>query len=81
MSLGDNSRNGYSSKVIASEDDHPSIDAPQDRGGGLVPRTTKKHGLDQRRRIKESTIYIKGMSAREITVTFKEPTVGALGNA
>ncbi len=67
--------------AIASEDGHPSIDAPQDQGGGLESRTPKKHRLDQRRRIKEFTLYIKGMSAREITVTFTEPMVGALGNA
>ena len=80
-SHGNNSRNGYSSKVVTSDDGQFGIDVPRDRDSSFEPQIVKKHqtrltAMDE----KIHCLYAKGMSTREIVATFKEPTVGALGD-
>jgi len=69
----DNSRNGYSSKRLITEDGSFSVDIPRDRAGNFEPRLVKKHqtrfaSMDD----KILCLYAKGMTTREIVVTFKE---------
>jgi putative transposase len=69
----DNSRNGYSSKTLITEDGSFDIDIPRDRAGEFEPRLVKKHqtrftSMDD----KILCLYAKGMTTREIVATFKE---------
>ena len=72
-SPSDNSRNGYSSKTLRTEDDQFEIDAPRDRKGSFEPQLVKKRQtrsttMDD----KILSLYAKGMTTREIVATFKE---------
>lgn len=68
-----NSRNGYSSKTVKTEDGAVSIDTPRDRDGSFEPKLVRKHqtrfaSMDD----KILSLYAKGMTTREIVATFKE---------
>ena len=68
-----NSRNGYSSKTVISEDGRFEVDVPRDRDGSFEPQIVKKHqrrltGMDD----KIHCLYAKGMTTREIEASFKE---------
>jgi len=68
-----NSRNGYSSKTVISEDGRFEVDVPRDRDGSFQPQIVKKHqrrltGMDD----KIHCLYAKGMTTREIEASFKE---------
>ena len=68
-----NSRNGYSSKTIITEDGQFEVSIPRDREGSFEPELVKKHQtrltmMDD----KIHCLYAKGMSTREIVATFKE---------
>lgn len=72
-SKSDNSRNGYTSKTLQTEDGQFQLDTPRDRHGSFEPKLVKKH---QRRFTsmddKILSLYAKGMTTREIAATFKE---------
>ncbi len=66
-----NSRNGASKKTLRTEDGQFSIDTPRDRDGSFEPLLVKKHqtrftSMDD----KILSLYAKGMTTREIVVTF-----------
>jgi transposase-like protein len=68
-----NSRNGYSSKMLLSEDGAFDVDVPRDRDGSFEPQIVRKHqtrltAMDD----KIHCLYAKGMTTREIVSTFKE---------
>lgn len=68
-----NSRNGYSSKTMMSEDGSFELDTPRDRQGGFEPQLIKKrqtriNSMDS----KILSLYAKGMTTREIAATFEE---------
>ncbi len=72
-SSANNSRNGYSSKTLITEDGSFEIDIPRDRAGDFEPQLIKKHqtrftSMDD----KIHCLYAKGMTTREIVATFKE---------
>ncbi len=72
-SENNNSRNGYSSKTVISEDGRFEVDVPRDRDGSFEPQIVKKHqrrltGMDD----KIHCLYAKGMTTREIEASFKE---------
>lgn len=68
-----NSRNGYSSKTLQTEEGSFEVETPRDRKGDFEPKLVKKH---QRRfssmNDKILFLYAQGMSTREIVSTFKE---------
>lgn len=68
-----NSRNGYSSKTLISEDGTFEVEVPRDRDGSFEPQLVKKH---QRRLTamddKIHCLYAKGMTTREIVAAFRE---------
>jgi transposase-like protein len=69
----ENSRNGYSSKTLRTEDGQFEINTPRDRHGSFEPQLVKKHqtrftSMDD----KIVSLYAKGMTTREIVATFKE---------
>ena len=68
-----NSRNGYSSKTLITEDGQFHVDIPRDRDSSFEPQLVKKHqtrltAMDD----KIHCLYAKGMSTREIVSAFKE---------
>ena len=68
-----NSRNGYSSKTMLSEDGPFDLETPRDRQGEFEPQLIKKrqtriHSMDR----KILSLYAKGMTTREIVATFEE---------
>ena len=70
---GSNTRNGYSSKTVISEQGPIELDTPRDREGTFEPQLVKKHQT----RITQMDsqilfLYAKGMTTREIVSTFKE---------
>ena len=72
-SPSDNSRNGYSSKTLGTEDGQFEIDAPRDRDGSFESMRVKKQqthftSMDD----KIISQHAKGMTTREIVATFKE---------
>lgn len=70
---GSNTRNGYSSKTVISEQGPIELDTPRDREGTFEPQLVKKH--QTRLTQMDSQIlflYAKGMTTREIVSTFKE---------
>ena len=73
QSAENNSRNGYSSKTLQTEDGQFELDTPRDRFGSFEPKLVKKH---QRRFTsmddKILFLYAQGMTTREIVTTFKE---------
>jgi len=70
---GGNSRNGYSSKTVQTDEGQFELDTPRDRAGSFNPLLVKKH---QRRFTamddKIIFLYAQGLSTREIVTTFKE---------
>ncbi len=72
-SNANNSRNGYSSKSIRTEDGQVDLETPRDREGSFEPLLVKKNqtrftSMDD----KILYLYAKGMTTREIVDTFKE---------
>jgi transposase-like protein len=69
----DNSRNGYSSKTIQTEDGQFELKTPRDRNNDFEPALVKKK---QRRFISMSDkilfLYAQGMTTREIVTAFKD---------
>jgi len=68
-----NSRNGYSSKTLRTEEGQFKLDTPRDRDGSFEPQLVKKQqtrftSMDD----KILSLYAKGMSTREIVATFEE---------
>jgi transposase-like protein len=68
-----NSRNGYSSKTLKTEEGEIELQTPRDRDGSFEPQLVKKHqtrftSMDA----KILSLYAKGMTTREIVDTFKE---------
>jgi transposase-like protein len=73
QSTANNSRNGYSSKTIRTEDGQVDLETPRDREGSFEPQLVKKNqtrftSMDD----KILYLYAKGMTTREIVDTFKE---------
>lgn len=73
LSDNTNSRNGYSSKTLITEDGQFDVEVPRDRDGSFEPRLVKKHqtrltAMDD----KIHCLYAKGMTTREIVASFKE---------
>ncbi|MEY0567450.1 transposase, partial [Providencia rettgeri] len=70
---GSNSRNGYSSKTLLTDDGEFELNTPRDREGSFEPQLIKKNQT----RITQMdsqilSLYAKGMTTREIVATFKE---------
>jgi len=69
----DNSRNGFSSKTLQTEDGQFELNTPRDRNGDFEPQLVKKK---QRRFTSMSDkilfLYAQGLSTRDIVTTFKE---------
>ncbi len=69
----DNSRNGFTSKTLQTEDGSFELKTPRDRNGDFEPELVKKK---QRRFTSMSDkilfLYAQGMTTREIVKTFKE---------
>ena len=68
-----NSRNGYASKTVKTEDGHFELDTPRDRDDTFEPQLIKKGqtrftSMDD----KILSLYAKDMTTREIVATFKE---------
>lgn len=68
-----NNRNGYSKKILRTEDGQFELTIPRDREGSFEPQLVKKHqtrltSMDN----KILSLYAKGMTTREIVATFKE---------
>ena len=68
-----NSRNGYSSKTLRTEDGQFDLNTPRDREGSFEPQLVRKQqtrfrSMDD----KILSLYTKGMTTREIVATFKE---------
>ena len=73
ITRSDNSRNGYSSKTIQTEDGQFELKTPRDRNNDFEPALVKKN---QRRFISMSDkilfLYAQGMTTREIVTAFKD---------
>lgn len=68
-----NSRNGYSSKSLITDDGDVPIDVPRDREASFEPQLVRKHQTRfQSMDDKILSLYAKGMTTREIVATFKE---------
>lgn len=68
-----NSRNGYSSKTVKTEDGTFELNTPRDRDSSFEPKLVKKHqtrftSMDD----KILYLYAKGMTTREIVEAFDE---------
>jgi transposase-like protein len=68
-----NSRNGFSSKTVRTEDGTFELSTPRDREGSFEPKLVKKHqtrftSMDD----KILSLYAKGMTTREIVDSFEE---------
>lgn len=68
-----NSRNGYSSKTVKTEDGTFELDTPRDRDSSFEPKLVRKHqtrftSMDD----KILYLYAKGMTTREIVDAFEE---------
>lgn len=70
---GSNSRNGYTSKTLQTEEGQFELNTPRDRNGEFEPELVKKK---QRRftsmNDKILFLYAQGMATREIVTTFKQ---------
>jgi len=69
----DNSRNGFSSKTLRTEEGQFEVDIPRDRLGEFEPQLVKKHqtritSMDE----KILYLYAKGLSTRDIVDSFQE---------
>ncbi|KMK34381.1 IS256 family transposase [Pluralibacter gergoviae] len=70
---GSNTRNGYSTKTVATADGPLELRTPRDREATFEPQLLKKNqtritGMDNQ----ILSLYAKGMTTREIAVAFKE---------
>lgn len=70
---GSNTRNGYSSKTALCDDGEIELNTPRDRANTFEPQLLKK----RQTRITQMdsqilSLYVKGMTTREIVATFKE---------
>lgn len=68
-----NSRNGYGTKTIKTEDGQFELETPRDREGSFEPQLIKKGqtrftSMDD----KILSLYAKGMTTRDIVATFQE---------
>lgn len=68
-----NTRNGYSTKTLLSDDGEFELQTPRDREGSFEPQLIKKHqtritGMDSQILF----LYAKGMTTREIVAVFKQ---------
>lgn len=68
-----NSRNGFTTKTLRTEEGQFEVDIPRDRDSSFTPQLVKKHqtrltSMDD----KIHCLYAKGMTTREIVATFKE---------
>lgn len=68
-----NSRNGFSTKTITTDDGQFELETPRDREGSFEPQLVKKQqtrltSMDD----KVLSLYAKGMTTRDIVATFKE---------
>jgi len=67
-----NSRNGYTSKTLHTNNGAFEIDTPRDRNGDFEPKLIKKN---QRRMLSVASkiihFYTNGLSTREISSTFQ----------
>ena len=73
QSDGENSRNGFSSKTLKTEDGQFEVAIPRDRNSSFEPQLVSKHqtrftSLDD----KILSLYAKGLTTREIVTAFKE---------
>ena len=69
----ENSRNGYTSKSLITDDGSIPIDVPRDREASFEPKFVRKHQTRfQSMDNKILSLYAKGMTTREIVDTFKE---------
>lgn len=69
----ENSRNGYSTKILKGDHGEIELQTPRDRDGTFQPQLVKKRqtritGMDEQ----ILTLYAKGMSTRDIAATFQE---------
>ena len=68
-----NSRNGYSSKSVITDDGEVPIDVPRDREASFEPKLVRKHQTRfQSMDDKILSLYAKGMTTRDIVDTFKD---------
>ena len=70
---GKNTRNGYTTKRLLTDDGEFELDTPRDREGTFEPQLIKKNQT----RITQMdsqilSLYAKGMTTRDIVATFKE---------
>lgn len=70
---GINSRNGYSTKTVATTDGPLELQTPRDRDGTFEPQLVRKNqtritGMDNQ----ILSLYARGMTTREIAAAFKE---------
>lgn len=73
QSESDNSRNGYTSKTVITDQGQFEMQTPRDRDGSFEPQMVKKHqtrftAMDD----KILSLYAKGMTTREIVAAFEE---------
>lgn len=67
-----NSRNGYSSKRLITDDGEIQLEIPRDCDASFEPKLVRKHQTRfQSMGDKLLSLYAKGMTTREIVVTFK----------
>ncbi|EGK3836971.1 IS256 family transposase [Escherichia coli] len=70
---GSNTRNGYSSKTILTDDGEFELTTPRDREGTFEPQLIKKNQTRITRMDSQIlSLYAKGMTTRDIVATFKE---------
>ena len=69
----ENSRNGFSSKILRTEEGQFEVDIPRDRQGEFEPQRVKKHPT-RITSMNETVLYLysKGLSTRDIVDSFKE---------
>ncbi len=68
-----NSRNGYSSKRLITDDGEIQLEFPRDRDASFEPKLVRKHQTRfQSMDDKILSLYAKEMTTREIVATFKE---------
>lgn len=70
---GSNTRNGYSTKTLLSDDGPLELRTPRDREGAFEPELIKKHQTRVTQMDSQIlSLYAKGMTTREIVAVFKE---------
>ncbi|EPW5960564.1 TPA: IS256 family transposase [Klebsiella pneumoniae] len=70
---GSNTRNGYSSKTILTDNGEFELTTPRDREGTFEPQLIKKNQTRITRMDSQIlSLYAKGMTTRDIVATFKE---------